>query len=110
MFLFVLSALSTHKTEYLQQLLEKINLPRFLMVHNEGELDPNLALAGRALEFVDFISVKDLNVISVLRAPHLIITRDALDIIEHQLGPKDTKRYLVGTNGGGYTAEEVEWV
>lgn len=90
----------------------------FLMVHLHGELDPNLALSSRKYDEYNFLSDRQLNVYDIVNAKRLVITRKALQSIEWRLNKANTStrtrertlRWMVGSFGGGYTREEVDFV
>ena len=99
----------------------------FLMVHLDGELDPNLALVARSNPNYQFLSDKELNVYDVLNNKRLVLTRRALQSITWRLQkrnvdyrsvslrgegapPEKSLRFMVGAFGGGYTRDEIEFV
>lgn len=90
----------------------------FTLIHLHGELDANLALASRKFDEYDFLSDRQLNVLDIVKAKRLVVTRKALQAIEWRLTKANTDaktqsrtmRWMVGSYGGGYTRQQVDFV
>lgn len=99
----------------------------FLMVHLDGELDPNLAIVARSNPNYHFLSDKELNVYDLLNHPRLVLTRRALQAVTWRLQRRNvdfrsvsargegapsekTLRFMVGAFGGGYTRDEIAFL
>ena len=90
----------------------------YLMVHLHGELDPNLALASQKFTKYDYLSDRQVNVYDIVKAKRLVITRKALQAIEWRLNKANTNsltrertmRWMVGSFGGGYTRQQIDFI
>jgi len=107
--------------EYFIEVMKKHKWGSFLMVHLDGELDPNLALSCRDDDNYQFLSDRELNVYDLLKAERVVLTRRVLDVIEwqlnrsnHQTSSKGSERgamkWMVGSFGGGYTKDEIQFI
>lgn len=117
--LFVIDepTLSSASKTFFARATEANGFSNFLMIHLKGELDPNLALASRKYPNYEFLSDAEINVYDIVRAKRLIITRKALQAIEWRLNKSNsstsrarTMRWMVGSFGGGYTRDQIEFV
>lgn len=117
--LFVIDAptLPTHSGEDFMKSMMANKWGSFLMIHLEGELDPNLALACRSNPNYEFLSDREVNVYDIIKHQRLVLTKKALKSIEWRLQKKNTigntektLRFMVGSFGGGYTREQVDFV
>lgn len=86
----------------------------FLLVHLDGELDPNFAVAARVFPTFHFLPESQLNVYDIVHHPRLILTKKALSSIAYRLDGHAVRtancRFMVGAYGGGYTREQVNIV
>ena len=79
------AAASSHKTRSLRAALSLMGVKEFLLVHGEGELDDNLALAARNLPHCDFLPSRGANVLSLMRHPTLLLTTQAMRELQDRL-------------------------
>ncbi len=103
-FLIDSPALPDHKSRSLVSAMERLNIDNFLIVHADGELDSNLALAARNVPHCHFLPSRGLNVVSILRHPTLIFSQAALKEFEERIKYFKTKRgpkFMIGSSGGG---------
>jgi len=113
------SSLSSHSESTFAAAMHAQRWGSFLMVHLEGELDPNLALAARRNPNYQFLTDREFNVYDCVKAKRLVMTKGALEALHWRLqkanvqGGKSqerTLRFLVGSYGGGYTRAQVDFV
>ena len=71
------------KTRQALENLKQLSLPSALIITEEA--DKNLYLSVRNLPYVDVTEVGGLNPVSLLKCPHVVITKDALRAIEEWL-------------------------
>ena len=71
------------KTRQALENLKQLSLPSALIITEEA--DKNLYLSVRNLPYVDVTEVGGLNPVSLLKYPHVVITKDALRAIEEWL-------------------------
>ncbi len=76
-------ALESHKTKALAEMLAKLEAPRALIVTDE--IDRNLQLASRNLPTVEVIHHTQCNVYNLLRHEKVLMTRQAMAVIEERL-------------------------
>lgn len=105
------TVLGSHKTKYLSASLQVLNLPSsFLLVHADGELDPNMALAARNMPNCHFLPVMGCNVLSLMKHQHVLFTRKALTDIRERLDRTSTRnrsvQFMIGSDGKGINASE----
>jgi large subunit ribosomal protein L4 len=105
--------ISSPKTKHLKELLEKLNIKEFLLVHANQELGNNMILAARNLQHHDFLPAAGINVLSILRHPTLILTVKAVEQISAAMAAAATRRgprFLVGSSGGGMNyLQYLQW-
>ena len=65
--------------------MSALGLSEFLLVHGEGELGAELALAARNLPHCDMLPARGANVLSLLRHPTLLLTTAAMRELEQRL-------------------------
>jgi large subunit ribosomal protein L4 len=71
------------KTKDLAKYLQGINLPRVLILIDEGQ--DNLRLSARNLPFVDVINVRELNPVSLVRSEKVLATSAAVKAVAERL-------------------------
>jgi hypothetical protein len=113
------SSLSSASEEAFAAAMHASRWGSFLLVHLEGELDPNLALAARRNPNYMFLTDREFNVYDCVNAKRLVLTKGALEALHWRLQkvnvqggrPQErTMRFLVGSHGGGYTRAQVDFV
>lgn len=81
--------LQTHKTNDLLQLFAtkypNIHQGQIAVIHGEGELDPNFALAARSLYNFDFYTANTITTYDLVKRHHLIVTEAGLAELEQRL-------------------------
>jgi len=75
--------LESHKTGELVGILKKLELSNALIVL--GALSENLALAARNLHWVDVCELNEMNPVSLIGYEKVLVTKDALQVLEGQL-------------------------
>lgn len=77
--------LSTPKTKEMQEVLNGLKLDTVNTLVVVKELDENLILAARNIPNILLIDVNELNVLDLVAATKVLVTRDALEAIEEVL-------------------------
>ena len=77
--------LSTPKTKEMQEVLNGLKLDTVNTLVVVKELDENLILAARNIPNILLIDVNELNVLDLVAATKVLVTRDALEVIEEVL-------------------------
>ncbi len=96
--------------------MKKLQWGEYLLVHARNELDPNLVWASKGFPTFDYLCEDKLNVYDLLKAHRVVLTKAAAQAITMRLtiGTEktnaDNTRFLVGTYGGGYNADQVHFV
>ena len=78
-------ALSTPKTKEMQNILNTLNLGEVNTLVIVNELDENLILASRNIPNILLIDASEINVLDLVAATKVLVTRDALKSIEEVL-------------------------
>ena len=78
-------ALSTPKTKEMQNILNTLKLNEVNTLVIVNELDENLILASRNIPNILLIDVTELNVLDLVAATKVLVTKDALKNIEEVL-------------------------
>ncbi len=82
--------LAAPKTKEVASLLKSLNLDRGALILTAAP-DASLVLASRNIPRVEVASVDQANVYQLVRYPHIIITKDALEGLESRLQPVSGK-------------------
>jgi len=81
--------LPTHKTVDLRNLIAEsfpaMHQGQIAVVHGEGELDPNFALAARNLHNIDFYTPTTLTTFEIVKRHHMIVTETGLAELDKYL-------------------------
>lgn len=107
--------LATADSERFLLAMKRLQWGEYLLVHARDELDPNLVWASKGLPSFDYLCEDKLNVLDLLKAHRVVLTKAAVQAITMRLtiGTEktnaDNTRFLVGTYGGGYNADQVQF-
>lgn len=83
--------LDSHKTVDFLEKFKKWQLHRPLLLYNEDELDPNLALAARSLKWFNLYPADQAPLFEILRHHEVILTRSALASTQERLAQENTR-------------------
>lgn len=77
--------IDSHKTQNFAKILEQWDMGKVLFIHGDNENSPNLFLAARNIEGVNFLPQVGANVYSILKHDLLVITETGLKELEARL-------------------------